>query len=707
MKNGWSARILNLILCLALAFSVIGGAATGSASADDEDDILSNLNALPEITKGHPKLGSRLDQLVAAYEKGDLSAFAQKSGIDVEGDWTRVVIEAVGGQEDEVMRIAEALGADVETSYKDLVQVGIPVAQVEALADDASVKLVRLPFKPIPSVISEGVSLINADDWHSAGFTGTGVKVGILDGGFSGYDSLLGTELPATVASWWAPSYGNEGTSVHGTACAEIVYDLVPDAQFYLANFDSSVEMGNAVDWLIAQGVDVISCSMDWLPGGPGDGTGLFCQMVDDARAACILWSQAAGNYAQRHWQGDFVDSDMDDIHEFNQSPFDESNAITANSGNDIVVSLKWDDPWGNSGNDYDLLLLDNNSFLVACSCRIQDGNDDPYEFLSYTPTYTGIYHILIAAWGEPEVVNFHLTRTRYNLQYQVAAGSLCVPADSPSAMTMGAVFWDDPTTLESFSSQGPTVDARTKPDLVAPDGVSTSTYGAENFYGTSASAPYGAGAAALVKQRFPSYTPEQIQNYLETNAVALGASGKDNLYGSGRLYLPTPSPALTVTTNAASLVEENSATLNGMVSNDGGEACQYRFGYGTTQGGPYTYTDWSVETKTTGQSFSEAISSLNKGTKYYFRAQAKNSAGTSSGSELSFLTKPDEPTSFTASTASTTQINLSWTKGAGAQKTKIQRKESSYPANRNAGTEVYFGTGTSKSDTGLTPGTT
>jgi len=163
---------------------------------------------------------------------------------------------------------------------------------------------------------------------------------------------------------------------------------------------------------------------------------------------------------------------------------------------------------------------------------------------------------------------------------------------------------------------------------------------------------------------------------------------------------------APTVTTNAATSVEETTATPNGTVTNDGGEACQYRFEYDTNSGEPYAHDTGWTGSKTSGQSFSEAISGLNKGTKYYFRAQAENSAGTSSGSELTFLTKPDAPTSFDASTASTTQIDLSWTKGDGAQKTKIQRKEGSYPANRNDGTEVYFGTGTSKSDTGLTPNT-
>jgi len=171
--------------------------------------------------------------------------------------------------------------------------------------------------------------------------------------------------------------------------------------------------------------------------------------------------------------------------------------------------------------------------------------------------------------------------------------------------------------------------------------------------------------------------------------------------------FVPTSIVAPTVATTDVTFVGKATATVNGVVDNDGGEACQYRFGYSPTPGGPYTYTDWSIDAKTSGQSFSMVISGLARGTKYYFIAQAKNSAGTGSGYELSFLTKPDAPSSFIASATGTSQINLSWIKGEGAQKTKVQRKEGSYPEYRDDGTQVYFGEGNSISDTGLTPDTT
>ncbi|MBN1161592.1 MAG: hypothetical protein JXA17_06585 [Dehalococcoidales bacterium] len=158
--------------------------------------------------------------------------------------------------------------------------------------------------------------------------------------------------------------------------------------------------------------------------------------------------------------------------------------------------------------------------------------------------------------------------------------------------------------------------------------------------------------------------------------------------------------------TAAATLVEETTATLHGSVINDGGEACQYQFIYGTVNGGPYPYgTGWTGSV-TTGQPFSTAVAGLAKGTKYYFVAQVKNTSGTGSGSQLDFLTKPDPPYPFAATAVSDTQIDLSWTKGEGAQKTMIRRGTSGYPVDKNDGVQVYFDTATSYSDTGLVPDT-
>jgi len=163
------------------------------------------------------------------------------------------------------------------------------------------------------------------------------------------------------------------------------------------------------------------------------------------------------------------------------------------------------------------------------------------------------------------------------------------------------------------------------------------------------------------------------------------------------------------VATDNATSVEETTATLHGMIADDGGEGCQYQFEYGMVSGGPYTGNTVWTDSKLTGEYFNADVTGLSMGTRYYFLAQAQNIDGIATGEELSFLTKPDAPvaSTFTASTAGENQINLGWEKGEGAQRTLIMRKTGGFPVDRNDGVQVYFDTGTSFSDSGLSPDTT
>src|SRR5262249_11661730 len=109
------------------------------------------------------------------------------------------------------------------------------------------------------------------------------------------------------------------------------------------------------------------------------------------------------------------------------------------------------------------------------------------------------------------------------SLQTPTATPTIGDPAPAPGSRAAGAICYEN-NGLEPFSSQGPTIDGRMKPELTAPDGVSGVTYGAAShcvlahdvtgFLGTSAAAPVTAAAAALVKQRYPSYTADQRTAY-------------------------------------------------------------------------------------------------------------------------------------------------------------------------------------------------
>jgi len=92
-----------------------------------------------------------------------------------------------------------------------------------------------------------------------------------------------------------------------------------------------------------------------------------------------------------------------------------------------------------------------------------------------------------------------------------------------------------------------------------------------------------------------------------------------------------------TATTDPATGAGMVLAALNGTLDDDGGEACDCGFEWGETVA--YGYTT-PTQSRTTGQTFSQAISGLTPGTTYHFRALATNDAGTGSGADRTFTTK-------------------------------------------------------------------
>jgi len=392
---------------------------------------------------------------------------------------------------------------------------------------------------PAPGATTEALDLIGAASWHDDGYRGAGVKVGVLSTGFGGYEGLLGTELPDTVTTHWADSIGGPGSTTPGTAAAEVVCDVAPDADLYLANFSTHAEWDAAIDWFVSEGVDV-AVETGGFTGGPVDGTSSYARKLDAAHDDGLLFCQAAGELGQRHWSGPFQDINGNDYLDF-VAGTDEGNDLYAMEGSSIRLSLWWDDPWGGSSNDYDLCLFDDTwGTELASSESRQNGNDNPLESLSFTAGYTGWYKVAVRSYDSDRSATFDLASYRHNLQHRIPAGSLLVPGDSTTALTVGAVPWSNPDELESFSSRGPTGDGRVKPDLVAPDGVTTSL---GVYTNTTCAAAHVAGAAALVLCRYTDWSIDEAQWFLEATAVDLGATGKDNEFGSGRVHLPEDAP--------------------------------------------------------------------------------------------------------------------------------------------------------------------
>jgi hypothetical protein len=171
------------------------------------------------------------------------------------------------------------------------------------------------------------------------------------------------------------------------------------------------------------------------------------------------------------------------------------------------------------------------------------------------------------------------------------------------------------------------------------------------------------------------------------------------------------------VTSQAATNVEETTATFNGTIT-FASPACNYRgFVWGTTSKADpgdvapadSGYDTFWIQSGSYGTGpFSRDITDLTPGTTWYYRACAHNTYGWDySNTQQTVYTKPGDPSNLVATAVSSSQIDLTWTAGAGAEKTMVRGKQGSYPTGVSDGYQVYFDTGTSASDTDLSQSTT
>jgi subtilisin family serine protease len=465
-------------------------------------------------------------------------------------------------------RLVELEGTPEVSFVRPPLSAALPISQPVSAAR-ARTGEARAAVAP---VLGEEVTKTNAANWHAAGHRGKDVKFGIIDS-FSAQhwnDAARAGEVPtpaglfcqmngqACPGGFWGVPGGP-----HGVAVAEIIREMAPGAQLYLAQVSgsgdsSAADLQAAVNYFAGQGVRIVTRSLAAEYDGPGNGTGSIDSVIDNAVARGMVWFNSAGNSAGagidpgEYWRGTWFDPNGNRWLDF--APGDELLGFNCS----YTHGVRWSD-WGASRTDYDVYVLDepNSPAYEAWSEDDQGAGAPPLEHLladrgqtrrglrcngDNDTDYLKVWLYAPGSGTAGDVIEF-MNNGRGNERWQnpYSAGQPASDSASPGALSVGAIDPPLGLAIAGYSAQGPMNDLRGKPDLSAPACLKSYAYRPGCFNGTSAATPVAAGAAALVLGANPTWAPVAVRSYLVTQAVVdRGTPGADNIFGTGELRLPT-----------------------------------------------------------------------------------------------------------------------------------------------------------------------
>lgn len=402
-----------------------------------------------------------------------------------------------------------------------------------------------VPFNNIHTdalVINPGIPFLKADLCWAEGNKGKGVLVGNVDNGFwwrhpdlvkgiyqnmgedanhngmtiiwgSGTTSALdpgdlngidddGNGKVDDLIGWnFATNSNNPATNDHGTATlSQIIGDgtmgtqtgVAPEAKCIIMRNDGTNGGTQANQWLgfqyaLMMGADVITSSLSWKWGSPTDPPDYsqFRLITDISLAAGVMHTNSTSNDAN-------------------------------NRGvpNNISTAGNCPPPWlhpdqlrrGGIGGVIGTANIDVNTGLI-------------HSTSPYGPTTWGNWNL----WGS---YTYPIDPNHKDYPY-----SRAVPIELPDSMGL------------------------LKPDVAAPGDntlacyvLSGTGYGSP-FLGTSSATPHTAGVVALMLSINPELLPQDIAKILQMTAIDMGAPGKDERYGAGKIdaYAATNSPKFIV----------------------------------------------------------------------------------------------------------------------------------------------------------------
>jgi hypothetical protein len=511
----------------------------------------------------------------AAFEK-TTSAASGAGSVDVVGDTVGVELVAVGNLS-AFESSMQALGMSIQsTTPADNAIAGfIPIGMISQIAQSSTV----LHMTPLikPTVSQEGEAPDQADQAMNAlaartnyGLTGAGVTVGVVSdsvsqvgGGLS--DSVKTGDLPNNVK---VIQDGQPGDTDEGRAILEQIYDLAPGASLVFDTCgDSQQSMASAIAALQAAGCNVIIDDIGF-DDEPFFQPGVIDAAIDNAVNAGVTYVTAAGNIGDSGFEqaATFVaatDGSGDQLINFNAAgttPATMMSMTVTQGGGDLT--FEWDDAY-NGVTGTVTADLEINLYSADGSTLEYTGNSN--AFATGVPVQTisniakGKYEVQIVAVNTPTAdlpgyYEFNIDSDSGTdigaIQYTGLRTTIVGHAAFSDGISIGAVSFASapafstttPIPTESFSSEGPAVEARDisgtllpaaetidVPELSGTDGNNTSFFGTvtandpttfPQFFGTSSAAGNTAGIMALLKQAAPGDTQAQFLAALEATAI-------------------------------------------------------------------------------------------------------------------------------------------------------------------------------------------
>ena len=389
--------------------------------------------------------------------------------------------------------------------------------------------------------------------------TGEGVKVAVIDTGIDythpdlmrnykgGYD-IIDSDLDPmeTQASQGPPTL--HGTHVAGIIAANgRVQGVAPEADIYAyralgpGGQGTTEQVIEAIEKAVEDGVDVLNLSLGNTVNGPDWPTSLA---LDKAVEQGVVAVTSSGNSGPAMWTVGSPGTAQQAISVGASAPPMQTPYITIPSESKELElnALKGTDRWTlrrdfeyvsagfGMGDDYKELEA-RGKIVVVKRGRIS------FEEKVEIAQKAGAVGVLIYNNTSGPFVG------GVEKRHSLPAGTLSQEdgewllekLDSTHSSILRTMYRKEQDFLAPFSSRGPvTFSWEVKPDLVAPGMSIDSTVpgGYTGLDGTSMSAPHVAGAAALLVQAHPDWTPEQIK-------AALMNSAKQLFNKDGDLYAP------------------------------------------------------------------------------------------------------------------------------------------------------------------------